>query len=121
MKPLNLKGLYGNQYRITYDPSAESEANGKNDPWMFVIPCQYGEIYPHSNKLLSIRSISRVGQELPSLKILNDGDGEAVFLFPPEMMNKVARIVKPRKRRHLSAEHKQKLMKSSECFRFQRV
>ncbi len=81
---LNLRELYGKRYRITHDPAAECEPNGKRDPWLFVIPAKFGEIYPYGGHKLAVMvlGIYKVPEMRKlGLPIHQDGDKEAVFLF----------------------------------------
>jgi len=114
MKPINLKTLYSKTYKIVKDESAGDGPLGQCDPRLYIIPCKYGEIYPHSNKLLSIMAVAK-REIIPKLKKLGlvvhqDGDGEAVLLFPPERMKEVAKIVKPRTKRQISPEARNRLV-----------
>lgn len=118
MQPINLKELFGNKYRIEHDPAAAYEQGGKRDPWLFIIPCKYGHIYPHSDKLLAVwidgsNIRKRFMDAFPDLECVNWSDtGEAIFLFPPGIFEGIAKILKPKKRpgvRKLSPEHREKL------------
>lgn len=116
MESINLKELYGDKYKIGHDPAAELEPNGRKDPWLFIIPCRYGHIYPYSDKLLAVwaegRIIrQRIRRRFPKLENPNWGDdGEAIFLFPVVMFDGIAEIVKPKRKRQLSREHREKLV-----------
>ncbi len=118
---LNLKTMYGHQYRIRWDEAREGRSQ---DPAMMQIPCQYGIIYPHSATLLVVEidyhnpTANRVGR-IPGVTLHQDGDQEKTFLFPVELFPEVARIVKPRVRRRLSPENRQRLAEAGAKYGFQ--
>jgi hypothetical protein len=55
---------------------------------------------------------------IPGFVLWQDGDAEKTFVFPVALFETVAALVKPRKRRRLSAERKAKLEESNVAFRF---
>jgi hypothetical protein len=117
LKQIDLKTLAAGRFRLTFDEAASIEPGGKKDPWYQVIPCRYGQIYPFSDSLLAIHSkgsgIRRRLQAIEGLTVLNwSDDGEAIFLFPQERFDRVAEIVKPRRKRHLSEANKKKLVEA---------
>jgi len=121
--PLNLKELFGDRYKIAIDESAFCKNESKRDPWYFQIPCKYGHIYPISDKYLGFWCDSRIiktrmVREVPDIELVQDGDKEGVFRFTPEQFEKVAKYARPRRRRRLSKEHKQKLTKAGSTHRF---
>lgn len=114
MECINLKEVYGERYRITLDPAAETLAERK-DPWMFTIRCKGRDcrfrpiIYPHSDKLLALeidyKKTKRVLlQSLPGMITHQMGNNECTLLFPPELFDRVAEIVKPIARVKVSPE-----------------
>ena len=56
MDCVNLRERFGKRYRITFDPSYSSfnVPGEKLDPWMMVIRCRSGEIYPHGGSKLAV-------------------------------------------------------------------
>src|SRR5262245_39488040 len=111
MTPPDLRALYGARFQITFDEAAEGR-NGRNDPWLMQLPCQGRgvAIYPHGEGLLAVQcdgrpSIAKRLAEL-GLRLVQDGDAEKTFVFPVERFEEVAAIVKPRRRRVLSEQHK---------------
>jgi hypothetical protein len=117
LNPIDLKTLAAGRYRITQDEAASIEPGGKKDPWYQVIPCRYGQIYPFSDTRLAIHSkgfgIRLKLQAVNGLTIHNwSDDKEAIFLFGSALFNRVAGIVKPKRKRRLSDSHKAKLFES---------
>lgn len=114
---MNLKELYGDKYRIRFDPAVGNSSKLKADPDYQIIPCRHGEIYPRSATLLAVwvkgcKRIGKMKRELPELKIQNDGEGEAIFLFKPEIINKIAEYVKPYRKRHATQAQLESLKKA---------
>lgn len=117
LNPIDLKTLAAGRFKLASDEAALTEPGGKKDPWYQVIPCRHGQIYPYSDSLLAIHSkgsgIRRRLQAIDGLTIRNwSDDGEAIFLFPPALMDRVAEIVKPRRRKRLSEGHKARLIEA---------
>ena len=107
MDPINLDECYGKKYQITYDQAAALESRGRCNPWYYIIPCKFGaEIYPHSDKLLSVmvlgKRLMKKVSKIPDVRLHQSGEEEAVYLFLPQQFKAVAAIVKPRRKRAMS-------------------
>ena len=119
---IDFRQRFGGKYRIEFDEAANNGAGGKRDPWLYLLPCRYGHIYPHSQFLLGVycdhpRVIKRLAT-LPRLLEHQSGDSEAIFLFLPEMFDDVAVVVQPKRRRKLSAEHRMALQNGGSAHHF---
>lgn len=106
MDPIDLKARFGDRYRIGHDEAAEHETGGKQDPWFCLIPCRHGQIYPHSDGRLAVfcdrpRQFGKLAA-IPGVEMSQEGDTEAVFVFPPEAFDRVAVVILPKRRRRLS-------------------
>jgi hypothetical protein len=105
---INLKKRFGKKYRIVYD---ESRQGREDDPWLQQIPCLRGHIYPHGGTKLGFASNKR-GPTLTTLKALpgvetaQDADDGANLVFPVEMFDKIAKLVRPRQKRQMSEAQK---------------
>jgi hypothetical protein len=111
---MNLKARYGQTYRI-----AREEGADRHDPAGFIIPCKRGHIYVHGRELLGVATNGRgpiVKQlsALPGVKISQDGSDGVNAVFSPEQF---AAIVRPKRKRKLSAAHRAKLIAASRPFR----
>ncbi len=115
---INLKERFGKRWKVRYEESYKAERGERAfapDPWLLVIACQHGEIYPHGGNMLGV-STNRRGQiskrisELPFTKITQDGDDGINAVFHIDNIEKVAAIMKPRRRKRLSPEHRAKLV-----------
>lgn len=123
MKPIDLRKQYGKTYRIEHDPAALHERAGKKNPWLFIIPCRKGHIFPHSNKHLALwwESSARLDVKTPALKLYQDGDGEKVYLFSPDDLDQIIPVAHPsrtRKGRKLSPEARKAAIARLKQYRF---
>jgi len=123
MNCINLKKILGKKYWIALDASAIHEVGGKSDPWYFQLPCKFGYIYPYSNTKLAFychgyKIKQRIIRELPEIEIIQDGDVEAVFIFPLSQFEKIGKYARPKKRRRLSEKHRNRLLESNLGCRF---
>ncbi len=111
MDCLNLKALFGKQYRVKYEESYYADhglESRRQDPWLMVIPCRNGEICPWGGRKLAActnhtGSVANKLKALPFAIVAQDGDDGANLVFDVKHFEEVARIMKPRKRRRLSA------------------
>jgi len=119
MKCINLLEVFGNHYRITFDPaySARGVPCGKLDCWMMQVPCQGRgvTIYPYGGNSLAVEvdrrpSIAAKLRGIEGLKLHQDGDNETTFLFDVALFEQVAEVVKPRRKRQVSDERRQELV-----------
>lgn len=120
MKPINVKALYGDKFKIGLDDAMDAHTP---DPWYYQILCQYGHIYPISDKRLGFFCESgnikeRLKREHPEIDIPQDGDGEGVFAFMLDQFEIVAKYAKPLKKRKLSPEQKEKCVNNLRAYRF---
>lgn len=118
----NVQERFGDSYKISFDPAAESWG-GRKDPAMMQISCRRGTIYPHGGDMLAVevdyrRRTAKAVAELPGVRLHQDGDQEKTFLFPVELFGQVAAIGKPRKRRQLTEEQRLALVKAGAQTRF---
>ena len=102
---IDLKQEFGCRYQIAADPSARSE---NTDPWLWTIPCQFGEIYPYGGKLLcaAVRDLGVVKKlrHRPELTILQDAEDIVVFRFHLDDFEKVAEQMRAKKQSLTSFE-----------------
>ncbi len=126
----DLKKRFGKKYKVFMDEAWEvesSQANSdkaKDKPWYYEIRGKYGVIYLYGTNKLAVRITakrikSRIKIEYKDiLKLYIEAKDESIFLFNPENFELVAKLVKARKRKQLSVEHKAKLIKAGSSFRF---
>ena len=112
---VNLVARFGRDYKVTHDPAARTRRQ-KRDPWMMQLPCRGTGvcIYPHGGDKLAVQLDGRPGltkkvAAIPGVELWQNGDGEKTFLFPVGRFTEVAAVVKPHRRRRLSAEQRAEL------------
>ena len=117
-QPVDLAEQFGNRYRIEREESyhAQYGPNARiNDPWLKIIPCQRGHIYPHGGDVLAAsvvgrRKVASQLRRLPCCRVHQDGDdGELTVLFDVADFAQVAKIIRPRRRRQVSAAERERL------------
>ena len=117
---INLKRRFGRRYRVTYEESYRVEHGSRvvqEVPELLVLLCRYGEVFPHGGNLLgaSVGGHPNVAGRLRRIKccrIHQDGDfGELTVLFDAADFRKVAKIMRPRRRRQITPEQKVELVR----------
>jgi hypothetical protein len=113
---INLKARFGKTHRITFDEAYDHHGVHRSnlDAWMMQIPCQRGTIYPQGGDMLAVEidyrgPTARAVGALPGVRCHQDGDNEKTFVFHVDLFDQVAAIVKPRRRRVVSEEQRQRL------------
>jgi hypothetical protein len=107
LKCIDLKSRFGDRYRIVHEDSGiKSRAH---DPWLQTIPCQLGHIYVHGQTALGA-STDRRGSTatrlaaLPCVTLVQDGDDVINVVFNADDFDKVAAVMKPKRRRTFTPE-----------------
>lgn len=111
---VNLLNRFGARYKITFDPAYDPKGRPRDklDPWMMVIPCERGEIYPYGGNALAIDiedrpvTAKQVGK-LPSTTPHQQGDHFSCMIFNVAYFAEIAKIVKPRKRKLMSEANRE--------------
>ncbi len=107
---INLKRQFGDQYKVTYEESYYAEYGPSartEDPWLMVILCQHGEIYPHGGNQLAASTkvaggIARTLKALTFTTLHQDGADGVDVIFPIDRFDEIAAVMKPRKRRRMT-------------------
>jgi hypothetical protein len=105
---INLREKFGRRFRI----EREEGCGRIDDPWLLIIPCRFGHIFPHGGNTLAASvdahpNIAGMLRRLPCCRIHQDGAfGELTVLFDIADFAKVARIMRPRRRRQVSESQK---------------
>lgn len=116
MDCIDLKERFGDRFRVTYEDSyyAQYGPNARTeDPWYMVIPCKWGHVYPAGPDTLaaSVDGYPRIAARLKRLRccrVHQDGDfGELTVLFDVVDFDKVAKIIRPHRKRRWTEEQKQ--------------
>jgi hypothetical protein len=132
----NLAELFGDRYKVTYDPAYDRPNDpDKRDPWMMQLPCERGTLYPHGGNLLAVEvdnhaPTARKVAALPDVHVHQGDDGkpagdprkgwggDMTFVFPLALFERVAALLRPRRRRRLSEEQKVRLAEAGKASRF---
>jgi hypothetical protein len=110
---INLLECYGDVYRVAYDaaydPKGKHRAN--RDRWYMVLPCRFGAVYPVGGDVLAAEVLHHPGaaKKLRAMKgvgVFNEGDDGVTVRFPAALFDRVAAVLRPRKRRRLSEEQR---------------
>jgi len=121
----DLKTIAAGKYRLNRDESyhAEHGERGRSSaPWLWVIPCLHGHVFPFGSGLLAASTDRRGGiarrvAALPGCHVHQDGDDGLTVVFPVAMFETVAAILKPRRRRRWSEAERAKRLASGSLFR----
>jgi len=114
MDCINLKDRFGSRYRVVYEESyfAEHGQTARaDDPWLQVLLCQHGHIYPHGGELLAAATDKRGGiaKKLAALDcttVVQDGSDGINATFHVRDFERVAELMKPKRRRRLTVEQR---------------
>ncbi len=110
MECVNLKKQFGRRFKVEYEESYYTERTKQTieDPWLMIVPCRYGHIFPHGGSLLAASvdghpNVAGVLRRLRCCQVHQDGDfGELTVLFNLTDFGAVASILRPRRRRQVS-------------------
>ena len=127
MDCVNLKERFGRKYRVTYEESYYAQYGPRaqtDDPWLQIIPCRRGHIFPWGDNILAASTNGRgpTAHKLAALDfttISQDGDDGVTMLFPVERFPEVAELMKPRRRRQVSDQERQRLLEIGAKHAFQ--
>jgi hypothetical protein len=106
--------LFGDRFRVTFEESYWSDLGQgvhRDDPWLQIIECRdgRGHFFPWSGAELAVSvDKGKVAERVAALgccRKVQDGDG-VTFTFALADFERVAEIMKPRMRRHLSVEQR---------------
>ncbi len=115
---VNLKKQFGRRYKVVYEESYFAE-HGQNarveDSVYMLIPCRFGHLFPHGGDVLagSVDGHPKVANRMRRLKccrVHQDGDdGELTVLFDVADFDRVAKIMRPRRRKQISEAERERL------------
>ena len=114
----NLKELFGDRYRVKVEESHHAERGTEVkrnvDPWLLLIPGQYGHCFPWSETRLAVSVdghtiIAKRIARLPCVQVEQDGDfGELTASFLCQDFDTIDEIVHFRRRMQLSDAEKER-------------
>lgn len=115
---INLKERFGHRFKVVYEESYRADRGDgarAERPWLLIVPGRYGHIFPHGDNLLaaSVDGYPKLAgklRRLPCCRVHQDGEeGELTVVFDVSDFAKVARIIRPRRRRQVSAQERDRL------------
>ena len=123
---VNLKEQFGDRFKVAYEESYQAERGDHcraEDPWLMIMLCRHGEIYPFGGDQLVASTkvaggIARVLKGLSYTIVYQDGSDGVDVLFPGDRFEEIAAIMKPRKRRQISDAEGKRLAEMGAKFRF---
>jgi hypothetical protein len=109
----------GYRYRLEESYKAESNMHVRGDGrWFVEILCRNGLIYARGGTTLLAYAKAGVVSRVAKVAAPYQTDGKArVFKFPVDRLDEVAAILKPRKRRTYSPEHREVLRERLKALR----
>ena len=116
MDVINLKEQFGDRYKIEYEKAYKAQRERTPDPWLMIIPCAHGHVYTHGGEFLAAATKNNGATATKLLKLVEQGlvrvarrgsDGVDV-IFHVRDFDKIAAIMKPRRRRRLKGDHKKR-------------
>lgn len=118
---INLRERFGDKYRVTYEESyyAEHGDHGRaDDPWLLQLECENGTIYPYGgNELVaSTRRRGPVANRLAALAcvtVWRDASDGIDVRIDVANFDKVAAVMKPRRKRQVSDAERARLAEMS--------
>ena len=122
----NLKTLAGSKYKVTYEESYQaqySEHARREDPWLLILLCKNGHICPWSkNHLAACTSkagaIAKRLAALHCVQVVQDGADGINAVFQVEHLAEVLKLMRPRRRRTMTAEQKQQAAERLSKYQF---
>jgi len=123
---INLRAQFGREFKIVMEESYRAQ-HGPNarvdDPHYQVIPGSLGHIYAWGATRLAASSntsgsTARKLKALPSVEIWQDGSDGCTVLFPVDLLDQVADLLKLRRRRRLTEEQRERLSALGHRHRF---
>lgn len=107
---LDLAERFGRRYRIECEESYFAQYVPRarvNDPWLKVISCRAGHIFPWGESTLAAAtdkagSVARKLADLPGATVRQDGSDGITVTFDVADFPQVAKLMRPRRARQLS-------------------
>jgi hypothetical protein len=123
---IDLDEFFGRQFQVTNEESYYGELGegGRlKDPWLRIIPCRHGHIYPHGGDYLGASTDHRgpvAGRlaALPSVRLVQDGDDGINVVFHVHDFDTVAEVMKPKRRRWLTADQREEQVERLRNYQF---
>jgi hypothetical protein len=122
--PIDLKSLArSRRWRTGLDESASVPGQSAEDrAWLVIVPAKYGHLFIHSaTELAAHADRTRIASQLvalPGVRVHHRGDREATVVFDPTVLDTVADLLQPRRRKALSDDQRRRLVEAGSGTRF---
>jgi hypothetical protein len=110
---VNLKERFGKRFKVADEESYEAAYGPgafREDPWLMIVLCRHGHIFPHGGATLAAttegRGTARKLAALDCVTVYQDGSDGVTVLFNVADFVQVAKVMKPRRRRQMTEEQK---------------
>jgi len=125
MEPIciSLAERFGQRYRIGWEADGATKGLWPREewPWLMEIVCRYGRVAPYGGEILiattTHRRIGAVLRGLPGL-LHAKGEDEVVVRFHVDHLDAVLAVIKPYRRRRVTAVERKRLAQIGATFRF---
>lgn len=123
MACIDLAALYGDHYRVGFQGGTRPRQSvaGSERPWHLEIRCRYGRVYPRGGDVLAAwTDHPRIGARLRRLPFIlsAQGDAETVVTFHVGDAGAVLAILRPYRRRLVTAAQRERLRRIGAASRF---
>jgi hypothetical protein len=124
---INLRERFGKRFRIRYEESYRAQYGPRAwtpDPWLMIIPCRHGHVFPWGGDKLAASTNRRGGiarniMALPGVTVHQDGSDGITAVFHVDRFEAVAAIMLPKRRRVASEAEKERLRHLGRQFGYQ--
>ena len=116
MQCVNLRERFGKRYRVRHEESFRAEGRRVACPELMILLCKYGDIYPWGGQMLAASvdghpKIAGKLRQLECVEVVQDGDfGELTAAFDVDDFAKVAKVMRPRRRRQVTPEQRAEMV-----------
>lgn len=118
---VNLAERFGHRFRIVYEEQV-AEWPVADRPWLARIACRYGHVgVQGGEQLYGFTDHPVIGRRLRALACVEraQGDSEVRIVFPVDHLPAVLALLRPYRRRQVSATERERLRAMGEAHRFQ--
>ena len=122
----DLHERFGDRYKIEHAESYAAERpefRSQEEVWLQIIPCRFGHVYPYGGSALAVfvdghpKLAGRLKRQ-GCCRVYCDGDDGTTLLFDVADFDKVAEIMRPKKRRRMTPEQRQAAVERLKAFQF---
>lgn len=120
---INLEERFGARYRVRFEANGTTKPRWDREdwPWLMEIHGRYGMVYPQGSDILqAMTKRRRIGAQLRALPcvLTARGERETVITFHIDDAPAVFQLIKPYRRRQVSAAERERLATLSTRFGF---